>query len=226
MHKNEIIRSEDFLMLSGLQHFAFCPRQWALIHLEGQWAENVKTVEGNLLHEKCHSAEQSERRGNTLILRDLRIFSDTLRLSGACDVVEFSRDENGVTLYGREGQWRPFPIEYKRGKPKEHQADELQLCAQAMCLEEMLCCSISEGALFYGESRRRQVVQFDAELRTQVVTMAQEMHRYAQRGHTPNVRPRKGCSSCSLKELCLPKLLKKRSASAWVKKRMEEVQET
>ncbi|MCL2842375.1 MAG: CRISPR-associated protein Cas4 [Oscillospiraceae bacterium] len=224
MYENGVIRSEDFLMLSGLQHFAFCPRQWALIHLEGQWAENVKTVEGNLLHEKCHSAEQSERRGDALILRDLRIFSNTLGLSGACDVVEFSRDENGVTLHGREGRWHPFPIEYKRGKPKEHRADELQLCAQAMCLEEMLCCTISEGALFYGESRRRQGVQFDTELREQVVAMTQEMHQYARRGHTPHVRPRKGCPSCSLKELCLPKLLKKRSASDWVKQRVEEVQ--
>ena len=210
-------------MLSGLQHFAFCPRQWALIHLEGQWAENVKTVEGKLLHEKCHSADQSERRGDTLILRDLRIFSNILGLSGACDVVEFYRDENGITLHGREGAWRPFPIEYKRGKPKEHRADELQLCAQAICLEEMLCCTIAEGALFYGEHRRRQGVQFDLELRNQVITMTQEMHRYAQRGYTPNVRPRRGCSSCSLQELCLPELLKNRSASAWVKNRIEEV---
>ena len=224
MQKNGMNQSEDLLMLSGLQHFAFCPRQWALIHLEGQWAENVKTVEGKLLHEKCHSANQSERRGDTLVLRDLRIFSNALGISGACDVVEFHRDEAGVALHGKEGLWRPFPIEYKRGKPKEHRADELQLCAQAMCLEEMLCCTISEGALFYGENRRRQGVRFDPELRDQVTAMTREMHHYAQRGHTPRVRPRKGCSSCSLQELCLPKLLKKRSASEWVRKRIEEVQ--
>ena len=225
MQKNGMNQSEDLLMLFGLQHFAFCPRQWALIHLEGQWADNVKTVEGNLLHEKSHSADQSERRGNTLILRDLRIFSNALGLSGACDVVEFHRDEKGIALHGREGLWRPFPIEYKRGKPKEHRADELQLCAQAMCLEEMLCCTISEGALFYGENRRRQGVHLDLELRELVTAMTREMHHYAQRGYTPQVRPRKGCSSCSLQELCLPKLLKKPSASDWVKQRINEVQD-
>lgn len=143
-------------MLSGLQHFSFCPRQWALIHIEGLWAENLRTVEGELLHTKTHDPGARESRGDTLILRGLRVFSAALGLSGACDVVEFRQNPCGVPLAGREGRWQPFPVEYKRGKPKAHRADEIQLCAQAVCLEEMLCCAIPAGALFYGETRRRQ----------------------------------------------------------------------
>ena len=142
--------SEDLLPLSGLQHFAFCRRQWALIHLEQQWQENLRTVEGGLLHRRAHDEAARERRSDTLILRGLQVVSHQLGLSGQCDVVEFHATPKGVPLQGEEGLWQPYPVEYKRGKPKSHQADELQLCAQAMCLEEMLCCSIPEGALFYG----------------------------------------------------------------------------
>ena len=125
---------EDFLQLSGLQHFAFCWRQWALIHIEQQWRENLRTVEGDLFHRRAHDEQARERRGDTLILRGLSVASPTLGLSGQCDVVEFHADPGGVPLRGEEGLWIPFPIEYKRGAPKTHRADELQLCAQAMCL--------------------------------------------------------------------------------------------
>ena len=157
--------SEDLLPLSGLQHFAFCRRQWALIHLEQQWQENLRTVEGGLLHRRAHEGAARERRSDTLILRGLQVVSHQLGLSGQCDVVEFHAAPKGVPLQGEEGLWQPYPVEYKRGKPKSHQADELQLCAQAMCLEEMLCCDIPEGALFYGEPRRREPVAFTEELR-------------------------------------------------------------
>ena len=215
-------REEDYLQLSGIQHFAFCPRQWALIHLENLWQENLQTAQGQLLHQRCHDAGQDESRGDLLILRDLRISSPSLGLSGACDVVEFHRDPKGVSLQGRDGLWMPYPVEYKRGKPKPHQADELQLCAQAICLEEMLCCSIPEGALFYGEPRRRQTVTLDESLRQIVKEMAEQMHQYAQRGYTPKVKPKKGCSACSLKDLCLPVLCKNRSAAQWTAQRLEE----
>ena len=215
-------REEDYLQLSGMQHFAFCPRQWALIHLENLWQENLQTAQGQLLHQRCHDAGQDESRGDLLILRDLRISSPSLGLSGACDVVEFHRDPKGVSLQGRDGLWMPYPVEYKRGKPKPHQADELQLCAQAICLEEMLCCSIPEGALFYGEPRRRQTVTLDESLRQTVKEMAEQMHQYAQRGYTPKVKPKKGCSACSLKDLCLPVLCKNRSAAQWTAQRLEE----
>lgn len=216
------VQEESFLLLSGLQHFAFCRRQWAMIHIEGQWAENLRTVEGELLHERCHDAAVHESRGDVLVIRDLRIHSQALGLTGACDVVEFHRDAAGVPLAGRDGTWLPFPVEYKRGKPKAHRADELQLCAQALCLEEMLCCAVAQGALFYGETRRRQQVLFDQELRELVKTMAREMQLYARLGHTPKVKPHKGCALCSLQNLCLPVLCKNKSAARWVAEQIRE----
>lgn len=216
-----ICHEEGYLQLSGLQHFAFCRRQWALIHIEQQWRENLRTVEGDLLHRRAHDEQARERRGDTLILRGLSVFSPTLRISGKCDVVEFYADPNGVPLHGEEGLWAPFPVEYKRGAPKAHQADELQLCAQAMCLEEILCCTIPEGALFYGETRRRTAVCFTQELRERVGTMLEEMHRLYARGHTPKVKPAKGCSACSLKELCLPALMREKAADTYLRQAME-----
>lgn len=213
---------EEYLQLSGLQHFAFCRRQWALIHIEQLWRENLRTVEGQLLHHRAHDETQRERRGNLLILRGLAIQSPTLGVSGVCDVVEFHASPQGVPIHGEEGLWLPYPIEYKRGKPKSNQADELQLCAQAMCLEEMLCCSIQEGALFYGETKRRTVVSFDPALREQVVSLLQEMHQLYRRGYTPKCKPTKSCNACSLKELCLPKLMKKQNVSAYLRSAMEE----
>lgn len=213
---------EEYLQLSGLQHFAFCRRQWALIHIEQLWRENLRTVEGQLLHHRAHDETQRERRGNLLILRGLAIQSPTLGVSGVCDVVEFHASPQGVPIHGEEGLWLPYPIEYKRGKPKSNQADELQLCAQAMCLEEMLCCSIQEGALFYGETKRRTVVSFVPALREQVVSLLQEMHQLYRRGYTPKCKPTKSCNACSLKELCLPKLMKKQNVSAYLRSAMEE----
>lgn len=210
------------LMLSGLQHFAFCRRQWALIHIEQLWKENVRTVDGQLFHTKAHDATQRELRGTTLILRDLSIFSHTLGLSGKCDVVEFHRSPDGVSLQGEDGLWSPFPIEYKRGLPKEHNADQLQLCAQAMCLEEMLCCSIPQGALFYGENRRRTPVSFDGTLRQQVTELTREMHLLYRKGYTPKATPSKGCNACSLKEACLPRLGRTMSAVSYVKAHLQE----
>lgn len=218
-----IYPEEDLLPLSGLQHFAFCRRQWALIHIEQQWQENLRTVEGELLHRRAHDDQQRERRGNILILRGLHVASRTLGISGKCDVVEFYADPAGVPLQGEEGLWRPYPVEYKRGSPKAHDADLLQLCAQAMCMEEMLCCTVPEGSLFYGETRRRTDVFFSSELRNQVTTLLAEMHQLFRRGHTPKVRPSKSCNACSLKELCLPALLGRRSALTYLRSAMEEM---
>lgn len=131
---------DEYLALSGIQHYAFCPRQWALIHLEQQWSENVLTMQGNLMHERAHDEFSREKRGNMLIVRGLGVHSRNLGLSGKCDVVEFRRSSEGVPLAGEEGLWLPIPVEYKHGKAKRHEADRLQLCAQAMCLEEMLVC--------------------------------------------------------------------------------------
>lgn len=198
---------EDFLQLSGLQHFAFCRRQWALIHIENQWADNFHTVDGTLMHENVHNQELRESRGDKLIVRGLAIRSTRLGVSGQCDAVEFLRAPSGIPLHGREGLWLPYPVEYKRGKPKDSDMDALQLCGQAMCLEEMLCCEVPEGALFYGEPHRRTVVRFTPALRGQVESALAEMHTLAQRRHTPRVRRTKACAACSLKELCLPRLM-------------------
>ncbi len=207
---------QTLLPLSGIQHFAFCRRQWALIHIENLWAENVRTVEGNILHERAHDDQFTESRGDVLILRGLRIASEKLGLSGTCDVVEFHQHSQGVALHGREGRWLPYPVEYKRGKPKEDDCDQLQLCAQAMCLEEIFVCDIPEGSLYYGETRRRQRVSFTPELRERVESMAAEMRAYYDRRHTPSAKPSKACNACSLKDLCLPKLTKRESVSAYI----------
>lgn len=212
---------EDYLPLSGIQHFAFCHRQWALIHIENQWAENERTVDGIIMHEKAHSGDV-ESRGDVVIMRALRVFSATLGVSGECDVVEFYRNADGISLNGHDGLWQPYPVEYKRGKPKEHNADEMQLCAQAMCLEEMLCCTIPCGALFYGEPRRRTEVEFTPELRRAVEDSLNEMHDYYKRGYTPKAKPRKGCSACSLKEICLPKMVQRKSVAAYVEGALNE----
>ncbi len=212
---------EDWLQLSGLQHFAFCRRQWALIHVEDQWAEDFRTVDGRLMHEHVHDQNFRESRGDCLIVRGLSVHSAQLGISGQCDVVEFHQDPVGISLRDREGLWRPYPVEYKRGKPKEHSADELQLCAQAMCLEEMLCCEIPEGALYYGEPRRRTVVRFTPELRGQVRDSLAEMHELYRRRYTPKVKPSKTCNACSLKELCLPKLMGRKKVSDYLADAME-----
>ena len=188
---------DDFLMLSGLQHFAYCRRQWALIHIEQQWAENERTIDGQLFHKKAHDAGSTEKRGNLIITRGLHIKSAELGVTGICDVVEFHKSEQGITLFSFEGQWQPYPVEYKKGEPKENNADELQLCAQAMCMEEMLLCDIPYGSLFYGQNRRRTQVEFTNELRTQVKTMLEEMHELWKKGYTPKVKPQKGCNACS-----------------------------
>lgn len=199
-------KEDDFLMLSGVQHFVFCKRQWALIHIEQQWKENYFTVDGNIMHENAHDHGFTEKRKDILITRGMPVFSRTLGISGTCDVVEFHRNEEGIALRHTEGLFLPVPIEYKRGKPKEHDADALQLCAQAVCLEEMLLCRIESGFLYYGETKRRQEIVFDDGLRGQVVMMCGKMHEYFARQHTPKVKVSKACQSCSLSEICLPKL--------------------
>lgn len=218
-----IYAEEDFLQLSGLQHFAFCRRQWALIHIENQWAENERTVDGVLMHEKAHDREFEESRGDRLIKRGVSVYCAELGISGQCDVLEYYQSDTGIPLNEKEGLWQPYPVEYKRGSPKENSADALQLCAQAMCLETMLCCDIPEGALYYGEIRRREYVRLDQELRDQVRQMLIQMHSLYKRGYTPKVKPTKSCNACSLRELCLPKLLKSRSVSAYLKAAVEEL---
>ena len=213
---------DEYLLMSGLQHFVFCRRQWALIHLEQQWSENLRTAEGRLEHARCHDTTQTERRGSLLITRGMRVVSHRLRMTGACDVVEFRADPEGIPLQNTEGRWQPTPVEYKHGREKETDADRVQLCAQAMALEEMLVCKIPEGALFYEETRRRERVALTPELRQTTLALAEEMNRYFARGYTPKVKPGKHCNACSLKALCLPVLCRRADPNAYLREHLEE----
>ena len=214
---------EEYLPLSGIQRFCFCKRQWALVHIEQQWEENVYTIEGNILHERAHNQSLSEKRGDVITVRGMAISSSSLGISGQCDVVEFHASKEGVPLSGRRGNWLPVPVEYKRGRPKEHDADRLQLCCQAMCLEEMLCCPpITCGYLYYGEIAHREEVLLNETLREEVRQTLMAMHALFKRQYTPKVKPTKSCNACAMKEVCLPKLQKERSASAWIDARLAE----
>jgi len=214
-------REEDYLMLSGLQHFAFCRRQWALIHIEQQWAENLRTADGRLMHEHAHDGDFREKRGDVIITRGMQISSSELGISGECGVVEFHKSPDGIAIRGMEGTYAVIPVEYKRGQPKENDCDALQLCAQALCLEEMLCCEIRKAYLYYGETRRRQTVVLNQQIREKTISMIQEMHRLYDRQHTPKVKRTKACNACSLKDICLPVLNKNRSAAEYLKNVLE-----
>lgn len=209
-------------MLSGLNHFMFCRRRWALVHIEQLWNENEYTLDGHYMHERVHDASFTESRGSVLLSRGMPIRSTLLNITGVCDMVELHKDPLGVSIQGREGTWRLYPIEYKRGKPNERGADEMQLCAQAMCLEEMFVTEIPEGAVFYGESHRRLPVVFTEELRQKVRASLEEMHQLFERGHTPRAKMTRACKNCSLVELCQPGLSKQMSASEYVRRMLEE----
>lgn len=190
--------------------------------MERQWAENARTAEGQVFHETAHHGPESEARGELLILRGLRVASPSLRLGGICDVVEFHRSPSGVPLMGREGLWLPYPVEYKKGSDQTRESDEVQLCGQALCLEEMLCCQIPEGSLFYGETRRRTRVAFDGTLRQRTLDLLHELLGYMDRGYTPGAKLHKGCNACSLRDICLPKLSRAPSVADYIHDRAGE----
>ncbi len=197
-------RESSLLPLSALQHLAFCERQCALIHIEQVWDENRLTAEGRLLHERVHGQE-SELRGDVYRSEGLKLRSLELGLTGVADVVEFHRvQEGGVSLPGKRGVWRPFPVEYKRGKPKKDLCDEVQLCGQAMCLEEMLGCRIEAGALYYGSQHKRHEVSFTPELRNETRELARRLHLLIEAGKTPPAVYEKRCENCSLVDVCMP----------------------
>lgn len=213
---------DDYLLISGLQNFAYCRRRWALVQIEGMWNENALTMEGHFMHERVHDSSFHEKRGRMLLSRGMPVVSHRLKITGECDMVELELSDDGVALVGRPGKYRIYPVEYKHGRPDVSGADELQLCAQAMCLEEMLCASILEGAVYYGELRRRISVPLTDELRKTAEASISEMHELMRRRYTPNVKRRKTCSSCSMHELCHPELLDGVSALKYMAKKLEE----
>jgi len=215
---------DDLLPLSGIQHFVFCRRQWALIHIEQQWKENAVTAEGRIMHQRADDPFFTETRNGVITARSVPIASYRLGLSGVCDVVEFTASPEGVKLPGRDGLYLVAPVEYKRGREKRDPCDEAQLCAQAICLEEMLSVTIPRGYLYYGETRHRVAVDLTAELRGLVRDMSEEMHAYFARGYTPRVKTSKACRSCSLADICLPVLQEKvMPASKYIKQQIESM---
>lgn len=215
-------REDDYLMISGIQHYEFCARQWALIHIEQQWEENVKTVQGNELHKKADQPFIKEKRKGTIISRAMPIHSHELRITGICDVVEFVEHEEGIKLSKYPGKYRVYPVEYKRGSPKKHDADILQLVAQAICLEEMLVCEINEAFMFYHEIKRRVKIEITPELRESVKIKIYRMQELYQRKHTPKVKTGNWCKNCSLQNICLPKLMNTEPAKRYIEKRLSE----
>lgn len=235
------VPDDELVMVSALQHYLFCPRQCALIHVEGLWEENYLTATGKVLHERV-DRKGAETRRDIHMATALRLFSRRLGIMGVADMVEFHRvdgtsvEESGprtsgttklasaVEIPGRSGLWKPYPVEYKRGKPKSHRADEVQLCAQALCLEEMLGVNIPEGALFYGESRRRTVVVFDLELRALVEQTAEAVREMISSGTTPPPMLAKGCDACSVRALCRPDdCANGHSTRKWIDNQLDEV---
>ena len=213
---------DELLPLSGIQHFIFCRRQWALIHVERQWQENALTAEGRIMHQRADDPFFTETRNGLVTARSVPVASYRLGLSGVCDVVEFTASPDGVKLPGRDGLYLAAPVEYKRGHEKRDPCDEAQLCAQAMCLEEMLAVTIPAGYLYYGETRHRVAVELSVELRELVRSMSDEMHAYFQRGYTPRVKTSKACRSCSLADVCLPELQEKvMAASKYIQQQIE-----
>jgi CRISPR-associated exonuclease Cas4 len=205
-------KMDDLVFLSALNHYLYCPRRCALIHIEQLWDENLFTAEGRILHDKVDTANR-ESRGDVRIEYGVPIRSLRLGLIGKADVVEFHRMD--------DGRWMPFPVEYKRGKPKIDDCDKVQLCAQAICLEEMLNVNIKKGALFYGRTRRREDVCFDEKLRRETQDAAEKVHVLIESGTTPKPEYSKKCKKCSLYELCMPKVSRK--VSNYLMKAVEEV---
>jgi CRISPR-associated exonuclease Cas4 len=210
---------DDLLQLSGLQHLIFCERQCALIHIENVWMDNALTVQGAHLHNKVHdTGDRTESRGDIRIARGLPLRSLGLGLSGIADVVEFHRvNQGGIQLAGARGLWKPFPVEYKSGRPKRDRCDEVQVCAQAICLEEMLGVEISEGALFYGTTHHRFDMSFDAALRQETEHSALRLHDLIRSRKTPPAVREPKCDRCSLLEICMPEVsAKSHSAKSYL----------
>lgn len=214
---------DDFLMISGIQHFLFCKRQWALIHIEQQWQENVLTLEGQFLHEKADQPLLREKRGEKLIVRALPVHSYSLGVTGICDVVEFIQDKNGTPVLDYPGNYNVIPVEYKRGKPKNDLSDTMQLAAQAICLEEMLLCNkINVAYVYYHEIRHREEIALTEEIRNELKRNIEEMHSYFARKWTPKVKTGSFCKRCSLFDLCLPELNKNKSVKSYLERKLKE----
>lgn len=216
---------DEMLMLSGIQHFVFCPRQWALIHIEQVWSDNRLTMEGQLLHKQADDPFYRQKNGECVSLRSVFIASKVLGLYGFTDVVELrpsDSETNCIQHPSYPGFWKPFPVEYKRGHSKPDERDEVQVAAQVICLEEMHSIKIDKGYLFYWESRRREEVVIDDELRQKTQQYADEMHSVFKTGVVPKAEKSRKCYNCSLLDICLPDTKNKLLVTNYLKKNLYE----
>jgi len=217
---------DDMLMLSGIQHFVFCPRQWALIHVEQQWSENRLTAEGRLLHKNADNPSYRQKNGDTVSLHSVPVSSKALGLYGFTDVVELqpSETQDNAIVHPSYPQcyWKPKPVEYKHGRSKPDARDKVQLAAQVICLEEQYGITIDEGCLYYEATNRRETVLMDSDLRTFTQKCADEMHSVYRSGVVPKAEKKHGCSNCSLVEICLPDIVKRPSVANYLKKTLYE----
>ena len=198
---------DEMLMLSGIQHYMFCPRQWALIHIEQQWAENKLTAEGKILHENVDNPFYRQKNGDVITLRSMHVASRTLGLYGITDAVELTpagSSTDAITHPKYPGLWKPYPVEYKRGHHKPNEMDEVQLAAQAICLEEMYGINIPYAALFYNGTRHRETICISDALRQTTRQCATQMHAIFKSGAMPKAVKTKHCKNCSLVNMCLP----------------------
>lgn len=207
---------DELKQISALQHLMFCKRQCYLAYIELIWVENKHTTEGHVFHERVHGNE-SGFKNDVYIVRGISLVSKKFGITGQADAVEFHQANEGHILPNKNGFWRPYPIEYKKGKPKTDSCDEVQLCAQALCLEEKYNIQIVEGALFYGEINRRSVVVFNESLRNKTINLIQELHELYKLEMRPKPIYSKKCEQCSLKDECLPETFEKKSALDYIK---------
>lgn len=212
---------DDYLMLSGIQHFCFCKRQWALIHLEQVWEDDDRTASGNIFHEKVDSVSK-ESRGDLVVRRAVRVSSPSLGVSGRCDVVEFIEDSEGYHVDGMDGLFKVRPVEYKVGHRKSDDCDRMQLCAEAIALEESLHTIVEEGSLYYGKERRREIVSIDDELRSKTYQITEEMHAMFTAHQLPEPIEMPYCRKCSLSNLCLPTIGRRSDVDQYLSRMADE----
>ncbi len=216
---------DEMLMLSGIQHFMFCPRQWALIHIEQQWEENKLTAEGQLLHKNVDDPFYRQKNGDSIILRAIHIASKELGLYGITDAVELipsDSPKDSVIHNKYKGFWKLYPVEYKRGRPKCDETDKVQLVAQAICLEEMYGIKISCGALYYNAIKHREVIPITEELRNITRECAYQMHNIFKSGIVPKAHKEHRCKNCSIVDICLPEINDSPRASVYLKNNLYE----
>lgn len=214
---------EDYLLISGIQHYMFCPHQWGLIHIEDVWEDNVLTFEGSLLHERVHNPELNESRGDSFTSRAVSVISHKYKIQGVIDLIEFVRDNEGLYIEERQARYKPYLVEYKRGKPKEGLEDEVQLCAQAIAFEEMKECKLDYGFIYYFQINRRIKVVFDHQLRNTVKRLLEEMVYFYSRQETPKPVKMKSCKNCSLTHVC-SKNFGNKNARKYLQTIIEEMQ--